>query len=59
VKHVYRIKNPQGTTIKRVGSDNRYTAKRLADGWAAALTRETGAVHYAEKVRNPRGPNKR
>lgn len=56
-KHVFRIKNAAGTTVKRVGDDDYYAAKKLADDWVAALTRQTGQPHYREKVRNQYGAN--
>src|SRR5574337_137938 len=56
--HVYRIKNAAGATVKRVGAESYYTAKRLADSWAATLTAQTGAHHKAEKVRNTYGGKK-
>lgn len=51
MKHVYRIKNAAGTTVMRVGDNDYVKARKLADGWVAALNRDVPG-HYKEKVRN-------
>lgn len=52
--HIYVIHDAHGRLVKRVGADTYHAARKLAEGWVATLTRETGMAHTMRKIRNTR-----